>query len=130
MKSDSHNGNGYQMSLECTYLTQSRIPQYDPNELIDICHFLLSSGTSGTPKAIKMGFRNLIDACLMSSAPGSLNLSSDDVVLVVQPLPHIGGIHQLCSGRKQSIVFQTKHNICCISQSEKIYLKTALLDIK
>ena len=52
---------------------------------------LLSSGTSGSPKAIRVSPRMIMNSGIITSAKGVLSCSKNDVSLVAQPLAHAGG---------------------------------------
>ena len=52
---------------------------------------VLSSGTSGAPKAIKMTSRMIINNCICAAAKGALVYNSSDVSVLAQPLSHAGG---------------------------------------
>ncbi|XP_075254900.1 uncharacterized protein LOC142346271 [Convolutriloba macropyga] len=70
---------------------QTSTPEYDKRELDGVCQMLLSSGTSGAPKPIKLDAKAIISNCLMNTSEGSLSYKPSDITLVAQPLAHVGG---------------------------------------
>ena len=70
---------------------QTRKPEYDPEELSGICEFLLSSGTTGTPKAVKFTDNDVMISTIILTENGALTMQSDTKFPIVQPLAHIGG---------------------------------------
>ena len=70
---------------------QTLEPEFDPSELDDVCELLLSSGTTGSPKAVKLRDVDVIVSCIISTEKGAMTIGKEANVPVVQPLAHIGG---------------------------------------
>ncbi len=91
----SGDGDSYNVELACHRREQTKAPSYDKSELDGICQLLLSSGTSGAPKPIKMTFATILNSCIALAAKGAFTYSQNDISLLAQPLAHVGG--QNCS---------------------------------
>ena len=88
---DSNSGENYTLKSKFYPKTQTKIPQYDLAELSGICELLLSSGTTGPPKAVKLSDYDIISSLVLCTSNGCCTFEENSTTLVVQPLAHIGG---------------------------------------
>ena len=79
------------VDLEIISQNQTEVPKYNRSELEGISQLVLSSGTSGTPKPIKITCEMIINNCLSLVSEGALVYDDGSVTLLAQPLAHIGG---------------------------------------
>ena len=70
---------------------QTVTPESTSDELKNICQLLLSSGTTGVPKAVKFSDTDVMIACVISTEHGAMTFDEDSIMAVVQPLAHVGG---------------------------------------
>lgn len=73
-------------------------PGFDPGPE-DVVTQLYTSGTTGLPKGVMIGGRNI--ACILSEANQVFRIGRDTVSLVAMPLFHIGGTGWALSGMSQ-----------------------------
>ena len=69
-------GDSFTYTVNLTHIPQNpkSKPEYNPDELNGVCQLLLSSGTTGTPKAIKITDKMVIYSCLAIADNGCLTL--------------------------------------------------------
>ena len=72
-------------------LPPSQTPNYDQEELDDVCEFLFSSGTTGVPKAVKITHKMIIRSCERNSLEGSLGYTTKSKFMLTNALSHVGG---------------------------------------
>ena len=56
---DHGDGESYNVTSKMFPNNQTQKPEFDPKELEDVCELLLSSGTTGPPKAVKFTHRDV-----------------------------------------------------------------------
>ena len=88
---DHGDGDLYDVSLTVARMNQICQPEFDPEELNDICSLFLSSGTTGVPKAVKLTDADVIISCIISTEKGTMTITGNANMPVIQPLAHMGG---------------------------------------
>ena len=88
---DLNDGHLYNLTFKVTPNEQSQQPEYNHKELDGVCELLLSSGTTGVPKAVKLSDIDVISSCIINIENGAMTIDDSTIMPVIQPLAHLGG---------------------------------------